>query len=363
MNAPPYYKARYRMAFDLPKIKTLKNGSLIARYAIPADVRDEYQRRHGKGWEERWTAKPGTPEWPQRRQLYAKWIAEISGQIVAIRAANEGEDVNLSREDAAALAGEWYQWFTDQHESNLGAPTSYVEAFWNFVDDMLSFADDETRSTPMSGLEWSRTPEIRAGIAPIVADRGLTAQFLASKGLFLSRPALALFLDFVTDRYVDALNLLERHARNDYSADEASTDFPKFRNPKERSREEPSPWQLFEAWVAARKPAQASIDRWMTVFRDLEEVFAGPKAQPLNTDTAQKWSRAKITKERSAATVNDTWVSAAHTIYKWATRERLIKHNPFADVHVTVPKKIRLRKIQYSLRRKSEPFFCSTRHR
>ena len=192
----------------------------------------------------------------------------------------------------------------------------------------------------LSGLATLQSVQ---SIQPYVADEGATAQFLASKGIPLTKSAMALFLNFVTDRYVDALGLLERHARNDYSADALSTSFPQFRGPAAKPTDTPSPWSLFDGWAAARKPAQASIERWTSVFRDLEETFAGSDARPLNADTAQEWARGKITDDRSPLTVKDTWVSAAHTIYEWAKRERLIKHNPFEGVHVTVQKKIKLR--------------------
>jgi len=51
----------------------------------------------------------------------------------------------------------------------------------------------------------------------------------------------------------------------------------------------------------------------------------------------------KITPERSAATVRGVWVKAATTVYGWAKGQRLIAHNPFTAVKVTVPRKIRNR--------------------
>jgi hypothetical protein len=54
------------MGWSLPKPRTLNNGAVIARKAILADVRDDYQRLYGVGWEERWRAAPRT-EAPVRR--------------------------------------------------------------------------------------------------------------------------------------------------------------------------------------------------------------------------------------------------------------------------------------------------------
>jgi integrase len=328
------------MGFSLPGRKTLKTGAEIARYAIPADVRDEYRRLYGKRREERWRGEPGTSR-DERKRSYGEFVAEISGRIEAIRATRRGDGIDLSRTQAAALAGEWYRWFCAHCENDPGRPEHWDHEFWRFVDGMQRFAPDEVRAQPMRDLEWSRDPKIRAGIRPLVADVGNTAQFLASRGVTLTNPSQAVFLDFVVDNYVAALNLLERRARNDYSPDETAETFPKFDGGLQQGNDQDkSPWRLFEAWQAARQPAIATVERWRWVFLDLERTFAGPEAQRLTEDTAQSWAKSKITDERSPKTVRETWVSAAHTVYAWAKSERMLGSNPFADVSVAVPRKI-----------------------
>jgi hypothetical protein len=292
----PRYKARYKMGLTLPK----PNKRGLARYAIPADLRDEYQRLYGKRREERWRCPQGTSP-AQCKRLYSEWVAEIAGRVEAIRAAMRGDGIDLSQTQAAALAGEWYRWFVARHENDPGRPERWDHEFWRFVEEMQRFAPDEVRAEPMRDLEWSRDPEIRADIRPIVADVGNTAQFLGSRGIALTNQSQAIFLDFVVDNYVTALNLLERRARNDYSPDETVGTFPKFNGSPglQRGTEEASPWRLFEAWQAARQPTPATVERWRAVFLDLESTFAGPEAQRLTEDTAQAWAKSKITEERS----------------------------------------------------------------
>jgi integrase len=336
------YKGRYKVGLSLPGFKTRTSGAVIARYAIPADVRDEYRRLYGKGREERWRVKPGEPEWPQRKQLYGEWVAKISRQIEAIRAANRGEGITLSRHDAAALAGEWYQWFVARHEDAPGNPKLWEAEQWSIIDAMLQYAPEEVRAEPMDGLKWTRDPEVRKGIQPVLADRGYTAQLLASKGVVLTNAARDLFLDFAVDNYIAALSLLEARARNDYSPDDLPATFPKFLRPKKKA-EDQSPWKLFESWVSVRKPSASTVTRWRGVFTDLEKIFSGPSAEHLTEDTAQTWAREKITPKRTPITVKDVWVNAAHTVYAWAKSERLITSNPFEAVSVTVPRKVRNR--------------------
>jgi integrase len=330
------------MGFVLPKPKALRSGALTARQVIPADVREEYQRLYGKAWEERWRADPGMST-AEQKQSYAGWYAEIWKRFDAIRSAKRGDAIELTRTEAAALAGEWYAWFVARHEENPGKPQRWESELWWFVDELQRFAPDEVRAEPMRDLEWTRDPEIRAGIRPIVADVGHTTQFLTSRGIALTSRAQSVFLDFVVDGYVDALSLLERRARNDYTPDDTAQAFPKFSLPQRRSSDGQSPRKLYEAWAAARKPAASTISRWNPVFDDLEVAFSGPNAQPLTDDTAQAWAVEKRTDERSAATVKDVWVNAAATVYQWGKDQRLIAHNPFAAVKVTVPRKTRNR--------------------
>jgi hypothetical protein len=135
------------MGFRLPNTKTLKSGAITARQVIPADVREEYQRLYGKGWEERWRADPGTSRAEQKRQ-YAEWYAEVWRRIEAIRAAKRGDGIDLSRKDAAALAGEWYAWFVARHEGEPGKPDRWEAELWWFVDELQGFAPDDVRAEP-----------------------------------------------------------------------------------------------------------------------------------------------------------------------------------------------------------------------
>ena len=77
-------------------------------------------------------------------------------------------------------------------------------------------------------LEWTREPEVRAGVRPLIADECKTAQFLASKGVVRNTEAEAAFLDCVLDELIAAILLLERRAKGDYSVDTRLAAFPKF---------------------------------------------------------------------------------------------------------------------------------------
>lgn len=107
-----------------------------------------------------------------------------------------------------------------------------------------------------------------------------------------------------------------------------------------RLKTEHGPWALFEQWVTEAKPAAATINRWRTVFLDLEAKFG---QRMITEDDAREWARALVTSDRSADTVMITWLTAARRIYRWAVEQRLINSNPFQGIKISVPKKAIIR--------------------
>jgi hypothetical protein len=301
------------VGFVLPKPKTLKSGADYARQVIPADIRDEYKRVYGKGREERWRADAGTSV-GDRKRLYGEWLAEISRRIETLRSEKRGAGIDLSRKDALALAGEWYLWFVARHEDAPGEPEHWDVGQWSIIDAMLQHAPDEVKAEPFKGLEWTRDPDVRAGIRPVLADLGYTAQFLASRGIALANEARTLFLDCVLDNYIPALSLLESRAKGDYSPDELPKQFPKF-EPRRKKATGNTAWKLFEEWVEAAKPRASTITRWRAVFKELEKRFGEDRsADSITADEAQEWAVSLIGEKRSARTVADVWLTAARRV-------------------------------------------------
>jgi hypothetical protein len=84
----------------------------------------------------------------------------------------------------------------------------------------------------------------------MLADIGETAQFLALNGMTPNNAAQALFLDYLYEDLAAALRRMIRVARGDYSPDRYPERFPT----REGADSGVTPWQLFERWVAERKP-------------------------------------------------------------------------------------------------------------
>jgi integrase len=207
--------------------------------------------------------------------------------------------------------------------------------------ELESHAGDEVHEQHWRNLEWTRDPTVRAGIRPVIADEAKTAQFLASKGVVLTSEAQALFLDCMLDEFIAAILLLERRALGDYSEDERLSQFPKYDGRTVKPRGGLTPWALFNAWANAIQPAPSTVNRWRSVFLDLDKRFSS--ADDITEDDAREWARKLVTPKRGARTVNEIWVSAARTVFGWAVEERLIASNPFETVAVTEPKRVQYR--------------------
>ena len=75
------------------------------------------------------------------------------------------------------------------------------------------------------------------------------------KGVVLNTEAQAAFLDCVLDEFIAAILLLERRANKDYSPEHVRR-VSEIRWTEGCATDgQDKPWQLFEAWVKARKPA------------------------------------------------------------------------------------------------------------
>ena len=328
------------MLFRMTSPRRSKSGSITVRKGIPKDVRSEYQRLYGAGWEAKLTIPAGTR--PQDAKVrIGEWTADVETRIATIRAAQRGEGQSLSQRQAFALAGEWYVWYVARHEENPRTP-EYWKVLWDaLIDRLEDHAPHHVIEHGWRDLDWTREPEVLEGIRPQIADEAKTAQFLASKGIVLSNEAQALFLDHVLPEFMAAILLLERRAGGNYEPDERPSQFPKFSGRPVKQNTDMSPWALFEAWVTARKPAPSGVNRWRPVFLDLDERFNS--AEDLSEDDAREWARKLVTPARGPRTVNDVWLTAANTVYAWAVRERLVGHNPFNGLKVTEPKRVQHR--------------------
>ncbi len=90
------------------------NGNYRARKRIPEAVKADYGSLYDITSEEKFYRSAETKEAVARRE-FNEWLAEIETRIANIRAQQKGEGASLTRLQARALAGQWYDWFVGRH--------------------------------------------------------------------------------------------------------------------------------------------------------------------------------------------------------------------------------------------------------
>ena len=247
------------------------------------------------------------------------------------------------------MAGEWYDWFVAQHPF-----TGDLEKWQRVRDDIQEAMHEEVGDRRWEANDpdelWRKDASLRKAMRPLLTDAGETAQFLAIKRLALNNETQALFLDFLYEDLAAALLRFKRIAEGNYGPDKYRERFPKF----EGADTGDTPLQLFDRWVAERKPRAGTIESWQYVFREMEDCFKGRSAASITHDEARAWIKGMVSSSRSAFTVSNTWLRASNAIFGWAVDENVITGNPFAEVPLTVPKKVRLA---------TQPHFMTTNRR
>jgi integrase len=333
------------MPLKMVALNKHKDGYWFARKVIPADVKADYKRLHGRRSEAHFRSAVGAPRAEAVAQ-FTDWLSQVETTISTLRAVAKGEGQPLTKLDALALAGRWYGWFIGQYEADPGTPERWDQQADYFTWEVLHpHAPPEYHKDPKADQEWrwAKAPDVRAAVRPIVTELARVASFLASEGIALNGEAHGLLVDNVSDNLLAAFNTLEQRAKGDYSPDKVPESFPTYRPMGRCATNGMSIWALWEAYLAARKLADGSIIRWRPVFNHLRAAFPDTNADALTEDEARGWASKLITAERSARTVVDTWITAPRTVFSWGLKEKLVKLNPFIDIRPTVPRRVRNR--------------------
>jgi integrase len=311
-------------------------GNFKSRKRLPDDIRDEYGRLYGARYEAKFFA-PASTSRHEATKLFGEWLAEIAVRIETIRAARDGTGASLTAQQARKLAGEWYDWFL---ADRTWATHLTIEYWRDKIQEAIKSSGLSEFDVEHFDDLWRERSEFRGIVRPVIADIADTAQFLAAKRIVLTIEAKDRFLDFLYDDLSAALKRLERLAEGNYSPDAYRDRFARTALGTDTGM---TPWELFQTWVAERKPERGTIESWRYPFQALADQFKGRSAASIMPEEADVWIKDLITRERSARTVKQTWWKAANTVFRWAVEHKHITRNPFAEVKVTVPKKRSLR--------------------
>ena len=316
-----------------------RTGKYIARKRLPDDVREEYGRRYKAHHEAKFSA-PASDGPHIAKQKFREWDAEITARIEAIRAERKGEGISLTRQQARALAGEWYHWFIARH------PTTDLEK-WDAIREQVHDAlreavgDAEWERSDPDEL-WREDQKLRKEVYPVLADVGETAQFLAMKRLTLNTEGRESFLYWLYDDLAAVLKKLERLAKVTTAM---TVTLSAFRNLKQQMRAIRPSNSLTNGYLSASQ-LTARLKAGATCSGRFRRNLGGAAQARSHQTKPETWIRMLINSERSAHTVKKTYLNACKTVFGWALEHKLVSRNPFADVKVTVAKRKQLRETQ-----------------
>lgn len=314
-----------------------QRGDWTARKGIPKDVREGYARLTGGRWEALFR-RPGHLSPTEAKRQFAEWLAEVEGRIERLRSEVSGGGVKLSTAQARALAGEWYLWFLAQHEQEPGDP----EVWRSYLDDIhetaLRHCPKWFEEDPSEDPEWAwaQAPGVRAHVDRLLCRLGDVESFLSGRGLTLAPETREAFFGFLHADFNAAMFVLLERCGGVFRADKRAATFPRFEVTRSTGL---TCWGLFEAWIEGKKPAPATVNRWRTVFLNLQDRFGDRAASSITPHEAREWKDGLVTESRSAVTVRDIWLNAADTLFAWAVKHGRLNVNPFHNVEVDVPQR------------------------
>lgn len=325
------------MAVLMAGLKRTSTGTYVARKVIPEDIRPAYAAKYGNAWEEKFRLEPGVSE-HEARARFGEWLADIETRVGALRAAKKNGALPLTRQSAYALAGKWYTWFISKHECDLHTPLHWRALGDTLVWDVLRpHAPEEYEQRPKDdpNWDWKLSPEVRGEVRPAIAIEAQITAFLLEQGLNLSPDAMNLFVDAVSDNLLPAFQRLEALARGDYTPDSHPQVFPQFEQTT-LSAPPVKATELFSAWAKAVQPAEGTLYRWDTVFKEADRQFSDVRS--ISYDQAKTWMTSLVNEERSANTVATAWRTALKTVFAWGVLEKVVDSNPFPQVRISVPR-------------------------
>ncbi|WP_354061129.1 hypothetical protein [Devosia sp. 2618] len=311
-----------------------KNGDWFARKAIPPDVRDAYQLAYGVRQEVRFRLAGTVPQNLAKAEFGA-WVSEVESRIGLMRSAQSGDSVQLTHRQVHVVVGRWYDWFVAQHDA-LPLPLEVWDSlFEQYQSALESFGGLTAHDDDSESPQWHRTLVLAK-----VTEISRLPSFLAQEALLLDSVSHAALLDALQPHLVAAMSFMRRQAGGDFSPDSHRTTLPNAGPvaPSNVKLAGMNAWGAFEAWVAERKPAAATVNRWRGVLEHLNKHLDGRDVALVTDEDAVAWKDKLVTGAASGRTINEVWLTAARGVFNWVKTQKKISSNPFDGIKVAVAK-------------------------
>ncbi|MDF2620613.1 MAG: integrase family protein [Xanthobacteraceae bacterium] len=333
-----------RMAYPSPKLNRT-SGRWRFRKVVPEALR----ARIGKTEIVRWLGTDRDEARRRNAELHAEWEARFAALADGITV--------LSRKQALALAGRWYQWFVARHDDDA----STTPEGWQLSLEALQALEatggllDERDISPLD--ETPRGPKTTQRVHAFLHDRGHLAQFFLDEGVTLAPASLPLFMEAMEDQFYAAHQRLMQLASGDYSPDERPARFPMWERTAPVSKPSGSAAAsgekltlpaLFKQWKDAHPEiSPGTLKVYAPSIRACDAFLNGMDVRSITEDDLWRWVKHRLEVEGvSGKTIRDNSLTALKSVLGWAASYeggRLLTSNAAATVKPKTPKRVRER--------------------
>jgi hypothetical protein len=330
------------MAVRMARLTRTSSGLWTSRKVIPSDVRAAYGKREEK------------PTWPvtltasQARSVFLDWLAEVEAKIERLRSAPVLIPSQvLSQRQIRALAGRWYREMLAQHGDHPGDASGWEVA----RDELIPEKTEEEWRRGVLGLDAGE--EARFEASRFV--RREHAALIEAEGLQLDDRTASALLEQMAEVYWQFCSNMIQRASGDFRDDTFAETLPEW-SPTAAPATELEAAQvvvslkgLFDAYVAERQPAPATVKAWTRFINHFGDYVGHDDAARIRPEDVVAWKDALLSEKRlngsqkSAKTVRETYLAALRTVLQNGVDNRRIPSNPAAGVKVRGPKPQRLR--------------------
>jgi integrase len=281
---------------------------------------------------------------------------EVAAKVAAQWEALRSGPKPLARRDAAALAGEWYRWFTAQHEAYAEDPDAW--AMWS--DELhhlglIGRPELDERDIPEDA---TRSPVARRKIEAFLMDKARINAFCREQDITIHPVQLPGFLEVLEPEFHAAMRLLARRAGGDYRTDRRPERFPEWL-PNVQPSVSPSGnggatlTGILEGWwreakAAGRKPS--THESYRNTVAGLVEFLGHDDAHRVTAEDVVRFKDHRLAsinprtgKPISAKTVKDSDLSGLKTLFGWAVSNRKLTANPATGITIKLGKPQKLR--------------------
>jgi len=314
-------------------LKRSTTGLWKARKEIPEAIRESYGKREEK------TSWPAHLTQEQALAEYLAWRAKIEADIDLHKQRLAGT-VQLTRQQAKALAGEWYrEMVSGDWEEALKPLDGWGEPDWEATRENLFAEEYDTE-----------TGEIRYVAGPELV--GALDDLLEARAMRVTADSAAMLLEELGEMYLAFFDRLQRRAAGDHGVDPAliALPAPDVTIPQpSQGAPRPTPkapkaavsiTDLFERYAKAGSANLRTVSKWRPQVRSFVDHLGHDDATRVTRGDLNRWVEALVARGLAKTTITDSYVPAVRVTLAVAFDDELIPANPASGLKVRAPKAV-----------------------